>query len=119
MEFYDLVAVISSSVIGMLVLFCLLSLYLGRISRRSNTANLERRLDEAVGKYMYRGRKRQSAAGEEGRESHKMATFLSGSSHDRDAPGARPSAPAHDVRCLLYTSPSPRDRQKSRMPSSA
>ena len=26
---------------------------------------------------------------------------------------------AHDVACLLYTSPSPRDRQKSRMPSSA
>ena len=26
---------------------------------------------------------------------------------------------AHVVRCLLYTSPSPRDRQKSRMPSSA
>ena len=25
----------------------------------------------------------------------------------------------HMVRCLLYTSPSPRDRQKSRMPSSA
>ena len=25
----------------------------------------------------------------------------------------------HRVRCLLYTSPSPRDRQKSRMPSSA
>ena len=24
-----------------------------------------------------------------------------------------------DIRCLLYTSPSPRDRQKSRMPSSA
>ena len=24
-----------------------------------------------------------------------------------------------DYRCLLYTSPSPRDRQKSRMPSSA
>ena len=23
------------------------------------------------------------------------------------------------IRCLLYTSPSPRDRQKSRMPSSA
>ena len=35
--------------------------------------------------------------------------------------GTRPSAPA--IRgpntCLLYTSPSPRDRQKSRMPSSA
>ena len=29
-----------------------------------------------------------------------------------------PSADAHGV-CLLYTSPSPRDRQKSRMPSSA
>src|SRR5674476_573233 len=26
---------------------------------------------------------------------------------------------AHSCRCLLYTSPSPRDRQKSRMPSSA
>ena len=25
----------------------------------------------------------------------------------------------HDYSCLLYTSPSPRDRQKSRMPSSA
>ena len=25
----------------------------------------------------------------------------------------------HDINCLLYTSPSPRDRQKSRMPSSA
>ena len=25
----------------------------------------------------------------------------------------------HDYDCLLYTSPSPRDRQKSRMPSSA
>ena len=30
------------------------------------------------------------------------------------------AASAHDVHsCLLYTSPSPRDRQKSRMPSSA
>ena len=26
---------------------------------------------------------------------------------------------SHNRRCLLYTSPSPRDRQKSRMPSSA
>ena len=26
---------------------------------------------------------------------------------------------SHDYLCLLYTSPSPRDRQKSRMPSSA
>ena len=26
---------------------------------------------------------------------------------------------AHQTGCLLYTSPSPRDRQKSRMPSSA
>ena len=26
---------------------------------------------------------------------------------------------ANDIDCLLYTSPSPRDRQKSRMPSSA
>ena len=30
-----------------------------------------------------------------------------------------PVTPAQDPVCLLYTSPSPRDRQKSRMPSSA
>ena len=29
------------------------------------------------------------------------------------------SQPDVDLPCLLYTSPSPRDRQKSRMPSSA
>ena len=33
-------------------------------------------------------------------------------------PGFR-SRIAHHIDCLLYTSPSPRDRQKSRMPSSA
>ena len=27
--------------------------------------------------------------------------------------------PTHQVTCLLYTSPSPRDRTRSRMPSSA
>ena len=48
----------------------------------------------------------------------------------RIAHGGRPSpddfglvfhvaAPLQDSVCLLYTSPSPRDRQKSRMPSSA
>ena len=31
---------------------------------------------------------------------------------------AVPQLPYHSI-CLLYTSPSPRDRQKSRMPSSA
>ena len=31
----------------------------------------------------------------------------------------KPEKLAHDATCLLYTSPSPRDRQKSRMPSSA
>ena len=34
------------------------------------------------------------------------------------APSAAPAA-APEEPCLLYTSPSPRDRQKSRMPSSA
>ena len=33
--------------------------------------------------------------------------------------GAIPDATAKSILCLLYTSPSPRDRQKSRMPSSA
>ena len=35
------------------------------------------------------------------------------------APGARSAVSEHCAPCLLYTSPSPRDRQKSRMPSSA
>ena len=35
----------------------------------------------------------------------------------RTAPGV--ALPAVKTDCLLYTSPSPRDRQKSRMPSSA
>ena len=35
-----------------------------------------------------------------------------------EAPVSLPS-PAMVPACLLYTSPSPRDRQKSRMPSSA
>ena len=33
--------------------------------------------------------------------------------------GAQPDFERHTKGCLLYTSPSPRDRQKSRMPSSA
>ena len=32
---------------------------------------------------------------------------------------ARPAAPSRGARCLLYTSPSPRDKRQSRMPSSA
>ena len=37
---------------------------------------------------------------------------------ERDA-GAAADVEALEDTCLLYTSPSPRDRQKSRMPSSA
>ena len=74
----------------------------GRISRRSNSANLERRLDEAVGKYMYRGRKRQSAAGEEDRDDMEMTSFISGTTSDRDAPEARPSAPSQDIHSGAY-----------------
>ena len=33
--------------------------------------------------------------------------------------GLTPEMPTEVINCLLYTSPSPRDRQKSRMPSSA
>ena len=36
-----------------------------------------------------------------------------------DASAASPLGVARDARCLLYTSPSPRDRTRSRMPSSA
>ena len=39
----------------------------------------------------------------------------------RDVALLERALPGHDavIHCLLYTSPSPRDRQKSRMPSSA
>ena len=39
--------------------------------------------------------------------------------HIRDLPRNAADVPAAYKACLLYTSPSPRDRQKSRMPSSA
>ena len=38
---------------------------------------------------------------------------------DGDRPGKTVLLDAHIDTCLLYTSPSPRDRQESRMPSSA
>ena len=38
---------------------------------------------------------------------------------DADPKESKNLASAHPRICLLYTSPSPRDRQKSRMPSSA
>ena len=45
------------------------------------------------------------------------------SRHDQESRGAHvrddARSPRHPRDCLLYTSPSPRDRQKSRMPSSA
>ena len=38
---------------------------------------------------------------------------------DKNIRFVRQLGPYDDYSCLLYTSPSPRDRQKSRMPSSA
>ena len=61
---------------------------------------------------MYQGRKCQSAAGEEGKDQTEMTTFLSGSAHDRDAPGARPSAPSQDVHSGVYPSV-PRDGSRA------
>ena len=63
-------------------------------------------------------------------ESGSLLVFLPGQGEilrtaERLAERSRPNveiAPLYgalDPRCLLYTSPSPRDRQKSRMPSSA
>ena len=40
-------------------------------------------------------------------------------SNDIDLVTAADVACEHFIRCLLYTSPSPRDRTRSRMPSSA
>ena len=53
----------------------------------------------------------------QGQNTEKGATQVS---HRKVAKSTEASAlPAQVTRCLLYTSPSPRDRQKSRMPSSA
>src|SRR5665213_2393254 len=41
------------------------------------------------------------------------------SPHDAEVPIVTPRRTGLQAGCLLYTSPSPRDRQKSRMPSSA
>ena len=46
-----------------------------------------------------------------------MGFFMDG--HDAQKPFILSSFNATSNACLLYTSPSPRDRQKSRMPSSA
>ena len=48
-----------------------------------------------------------------------LADGAEGQSDNRTALYIRDSNPKVEVACLLYTSPSPRDRQKSRMPSSA
>ena len=49
-----------------------------------------------------------------------MATLLEPVARDRPlAPHGEGDADILLEACLLYTSPSPRDRQKSRMPSSA
>ena len=48
------------------------------------------------------------------------ATFISDPKVNRDLIGPRAAMVSPwSTNCLLYTSPSPRDRQKSRMPSSA
>ena len=50
------------------------------------------------------------------------AEVLAGALTGRSPAGltcATPDLPAGDAACLLYTSPSPRDRTRSRMPSSA
>ena len=48
--------------------------------------------------------------------------FLPLTQYDADEIEAHPNGHLYDVKpvaCLLYTSPSPRDRTRSRMPSSA
>jgi hypothetical protein len=62
-----------------------------------------------------------SLRGGEGRRSNPQGSPV----HPEQAESVRPACPPGEPRrgrrepCLLYTSPSPRDRQKSRMPSSA
>ena len=45
--------------------------------------------------------------------------FIQKNYHPYDGDDSFLEGPTQDTTCLLYTSPSPRDRQKSRMPSSA
>ena len=56
------------------------------------------------------------------KEKQLLVTFDNGESFTYPAEFLRVESPSAEVQghgCLLYTSPSPRDRQKSRMPSSA
>ena len=47
------------------------------------------------------------------------SSSVSESNQEPLSPSAGPESPSSTNSCLLYTSPSPRDRTRSRMPSSA
>ena len=68
----------------------------------------------AVGEGETQRRSYPSYRGQYGTSGWELVTDL-----DLGAHAARIADEAHALLCLLYTSPSPRDRQKSRMPSSA
>ena len=59
------------------------------------------------------------AKGEPGSKGQKGEVGLTGSTGQKGDKGQKGDVEAQGNNCLLYTSPSPRDRQKSRMPSSA
>ena len=62
------------------------------------------------------------AAEEEKKRRRELSMLTFGKRHEADRVGTIDDVMAHVHTfgiCLLYTSPSPRDRQKSRMPSSA
>ena len=50
---------------------------------------------------------------------HPDADYVDGEIEERNLGEYEHAKLQHFIDCLLYTSPSPRDRQKSRMPSSA
>ena len=50
---------------------------------------------------------------------HFRAVVPAGYKYDQKGKNGLSNIVANSLSCLLYTSPSPRDRQKSRMPSSA
>ena len=92
-------------------------------SMTDRIADLERRRDEAVHAGSERSVERQKSKGKMLARERIDYLLDDGSFHELDMLARHRALDSgietRPYTCLLYTSPSPRDRQKSRMPSSA
>ena len=85
-----------------------------------NEASLAKTKDTGLVTFYSRSRKELWTKGETSGNTLKLQSIAVDCDNDTLLVRAIPTGPTcHEGTCLLYTSPSPRDRQKSRMPSSA